>query len=199
MNNLILTQEIPIDVFQQQMTTKARIHSTNHRLSKEQTQSVRAKLSSYQQKPYDISTKKGVSSWLTVLPIRAQGFDLHKGAFKDCLCLRYGWTPSSLSTSCTCGSPFLLIMPSTALLVVFPPSDMMVSETYSQTYERSVNMYVSVEPTLQPLTGENLIPISANSSTEARLDIRADGFWECDRQSAFFRSTNFQPDSTRQS
>ncbi len=55
---------------------------------------------------------------------------------------------------------------------------------------REVCRHVSVQPTLQPLTGENLTPILANS---ARLNIRADGFWECDRQSAFFDVRIFNP------
>ena len=38
-----------------------------------------------------LSSEKGVSSWLSVLPIEEHGFALHKGAFRDALCLRYGW------------------------------------------------------------------------------------------------------------
>jgi len=38
-----------------------------------------------------LSCKKGTSSWLSALPIEEHGFALHKGAFSDALCLRYGW------------------------------------------------------------------------------------------------------------
>ena len=195
MITLILTQEkeIPINALQQQLTTKAGIHSINRRLSKGQSQSVRALLSSNQQKLYDISTEKGVSSWLTVLPIRAQGFDLHKGAFKDCLCLRYGWTPPDLPTTCICGSPFSVDHAFNCPFGGFPSIWHDGIRDLSAKLMREVCRHVSVEPTLQPLTGETLIPISANSSTAARLDIRADGFWECDRQSAFFDVRIFNP------
>lgn len=34
-----------------------------------------------------LSSEKGASSWLFVLPIEEHGFVLHKGAFWDALCL----------------------------------------------------------------------------------------------------------------
>ncbi len=43
-----------------------------------------------------LSSEEGSSSWLTVLPLADQGFALHKGAFHDALCLRYGWQPQLL-------------------------------------------------------------------------------------------------------
>ena len=36
--------------------------------------------------------EKGASSWVTALPIDDHGFFLHKGAFRDAVCLRYGWS-----------------------------------------------------------------------------------------------------------
>ena len=36
---------------------------------------------------------------------------------------------------------------------------------------------VCIEPSLQPLTGEALTFATATSEDEARLDIRAQGFW----------------------
>ena len=38
-----------------------------------------------------VASEKGASSWLTALPIADHGFALPKGAFRDALCLRYGW------------------------------------------------------------------------------------------------------------
>ena len=46
------------------------------------------------------------SSWLTALPLTEHGFALHKGAFRDVLCLRYGWQPPLLPSSCVCGKRF---------------------------------------------------------------------------------------------
>ena len=54
----------------------------------------------------EVASEKGASTWLTVLPLKCHGFFLHKGAFRDALCLRYGWTPSYLPSHCTCGDEF---------------------------------------------------------------------------------------------
>ena len=43
---------------------------------------------------------------------------------------------------------------------------------------------VAAEPPLQPLTGESLVPASANRGDDVRADIHARGFWGR-RQSAF--------------
>ena len=52
---------------------------------------------------------------------------------------------------------------------------------------------MTVEPSLQPLSGESLHPRTAITSDNARLDVRADGFWDCPRQSAFFDVRIFNP------
>ena len=51
-------------------------------------------------------SNKGASNWLTVVPLERHGFVLHKGAFRDALCLRYGWLPEKLLTRCECRSTF---------------------------------------------------------------------------------------------
>ena len=52
---------------------------------------------------------------------------------------------------------------------------------------------VSVEPVLQPLTGEHLSLATANREDSARLDVRACGFWGLQQQSAFFDVRVFNP------
>ena len=52
------------------------------------------------------ATETGASSWLNALPIHEHGFGLHKGAFRDAICLRYGWHPSGLSSTCACSKSF---------------------------------------------------------------------------------------------
>ena len=54
-----------------------------------------------------LSIEKGASSWLSMLHIEEHGFALHKGAFRDALCLQYGWLPSGLSAKCVCGHAWL--------------------------------------------------------------------------------------------
>ena len=53
---------------------------------------------------------------------------------------------------------------------------------------------VAIEPPLQPLSGESLIPMSANRQDDARADIHASGFWGR-WQSAFFDIRVFHPNA----
>ena len=54
---------------------------------------------------------------------------------------------------------------------------------------------VATEPPLQKVSGERL-PLSANREDEARLDIKAEGFWSCgNRQAAFFDVRVFHPNA----
>ena len=65
-------------------------------------------LSTKLQKALTICSEKGASSWLSALPISEHGFALHKGAFRDALCLRYGWRPLHLPSHCVCGKHFTI-------------------------------------------------------------------------------------------
>ena len=53
--------------------------------------------------------KGNASGWLTVLPLREEGYDLSATQFQDLLEIRYGRQPNSLSSNCDgCGAPFTL-------------------------------------------------------------------------------------------
>ena len=54
---------------------------------------------------------------------------------------------------------------------------------------------VSTEPPLQPLTSESFADRSANRDPNARLDIRARGFWNTG-QDAFFDVRVFHPNAS---
>ena len=45
---------------------------------------------------------------------------------------------------------------------------------------------VAIEPALQPLTGETFPQSSANTDEGARLDVKAQNFWDSSRSSAYF-------------
>ena len=53
-----------------------------------------------------LSTEKGVSNWLTMLPISEYGFKLSKQKFWDSICLRHGWEISKFPSTCPCRSKF---------------------------------------------------------------------------------------------
>ena len=56
----------------------------------------------------DLAKEHGASSWLSVLPLTEQGFHLHKGVFRDALCLRYGWSLFNIPQLCTCSKVFTI-------------------------------------------------------------------------------------------
>ena len=54
----------------------------------------------------DSNDKKGASHWVTASPLYDQHTVLCKRDFWDALCLRYGWLPKGLPTTCACGGSF---------------------------------------------------------------------------------------------
>jgi len=49
---------------------------------------------------------KGVSNWLTVTPMKDQGFELSKQEFWDAIRIRYNWPIDRMPSTCACGSAF---------------------------------------------------------------------------------------------
>ena len=71
---------------------------------------VKSELPSEHVRLFEIGNEKGASVWLTALPLREHGFDLHKGAFWDAVCIRYGWRPLISPLLVCVVMPFQLIM-----------------------------------------------------------------------------------------
>ena len=84
-------------------------------------------------------------------------------------------------------------MPSFANTVAIQHCGTMSCEILLLTYQKCVN--VSHEPRLQALTGERF-PKTANIDAEARVDIKAQGFWENSGQVAFFNVGVFHPNAS---
>ena len=125
-----------------------------------------------------LAQEKGASSWLTALPVEEFGFAVHKDAFRDALALHYGWAPHFVPSHCACGQPSFVSHALSCSMGGYPSSDTnneirdLIAELLSE-----VCHSVSVEPHLQPLSGETLRCASANVEDGARLDILANGFW----------------------
>ena len=96
---------------------------------------------------------EGASSWLTCRPLH--GFTLHKTAFRDGLCLRYGWKPEQLPSLCVYGRTFSVEMHALTC-TTGGYTAMRHNEVRDQfaSYLRKVAHDVVVEPPLQPLAGE---------------------------------------------
>ena len=65
-------------------------------------------MSSEERKQNDRNLKTDVSSWLTTLPIKEDGYNLNKQHSWDLLSIRYGWRLKQIPSHCVCGNTFKL-------------------------------------------------------------------------------------------
>ena len=141
----------------------------------------------------DLASEKGASSWLTTLPIEDFGFTLHKGAFHDALALRYGWHPTRTPTNCSCGSTFSVEYALSCARGGFPIIRHNEIRDMTVTLLTEVCHEVSVEPDLQPVTGETFNGASAITQDGARLDVAMNGFWGGKNERSFCDVRVFNP------
>lgn len=142
----------------------------------------------------DLLSKKGTSAWLTTLPLRSHGFWLSKWDFKDALALRYNWVLENVPVMCVCGCHF---SPDHAIVCPFGGYPSIRHNEIRDLLGgllSEVCHNVAVEPRLAPLSGEVFEHRSTNTSPEARLDIRARGFWSRS-EDAFFDVRIFHPNA----
>ena len=142
----------------------------------------------------ELAREKGSSSWLTALPIARYGFALHKGDFRDAICLRYNWTPARMPTECVCGQGFTVSHAMDCHTGGFPTRRHNEVRDITAELMSEVCPNVTREPQLQTLTGETF-NYRANIEDGARADISADGFWGNNHQRAFFDVRVFNPNA----
>ena len=136
------------------------------------------------QRILDVASEKGSSVWLTALPLKEQGFNLNKKEFRDAVKLRYDWPIDDIPSICVCGDTFTV---DHAMICKRGGFVIMRHNELRDLEAELLNIVcndVQVEPVLQDISGEQLNG-GSNRAPDARLDIRARGFWECQR-SAFF-------------
>ena len=122
------------------------------------------------------------------------GFYLHKGEFRDALCLRYSWKLSGTPQSCSCGVQFSVDHAMVCHMGGFSTICHNEIRDITASLLTEVCHNVATEPPLLPLSGETLAARSANKEDGARLDIRARGFWNT-AQDAFFDVRVFYPNA----
>lgn len=139
----------------------------------------------------------GASSWLSAIPLQDQGFNLNKSEFQDALNLRYNKSLKNLPSKCPCEKPFSVTHALNCKKGGFITARHDNVKKFEANLLKQVCNDVQIEPPLQPTTGFSFRP-STNTSNDARLDIRARGFWR-QGQNAFFdvRITNADNDSQR--
>ena len=164
---------------------KKEVKKRNRQRQDEQAQVVYDQLTPELKRCVDLSKEKGSSSWLSVLPLKEHGFYLHKGEFRDALCLRYGWKPNNTPQTCNCGAQFTVNHAMICHMGGFPTIRHNEIRDITALLLTEVCHNVATEPQLQPLSGESMTTRSANIDDGARTDVRARGFWNAS-QDAFF-------------
>ena len=124
-------------------------------------------MSSEERKQNDINLETAVSSRLTTLSIKEEGYVLNKQRFWDMLPIRYDRRLKRIPSHCACGNTFNL---QHALQF---PSGGFVTLRHNHIRNTTANLLtevwknVCVEPQLQPLSGETFSEKTANISDQA--------------------------------
>ena len=150
-------------------------------------------LSTKLQRALTVCSEKGDSSWLSALPISERGFALHKGSFRDALCLWYDWRPSHLPSHCVYSQHFTIEHALSCSRGGFPFISHNEIRNITADLLSGVCHSIGTELNIQPVTEEQFEHRTAKREDGARLDIAAQSFWERDRQSAFFDVRIFNP------
>ena len=123
------------------------------------------------------SRDKGASSWLNAMPVADQGLALSRQEFKDSQRLRYNLPLVDLTSLCVCGDKFTVDHALSCKKGGFVVQRHDGVRDLLTAFINKVCNNVEIEPRLQPLDNERLHLRSAVTSSEARLDIKAGGFW----------------------
>ena len=185
--------EYEYEIIVKQLEAKALVHQENYAKTSADAEEIHKLLPTSLWRSVDLAKEKGASTWLTALPSVEHGFTLHKGAFRDALALRYGWTPSEMPSMCTCGSKFSVEHALSCAKGRFPSIRHNEICNLTATLLTEVCYDVSIEPGLQPVTNETLTGATANCQDGAQLDIAASGFWGGTYERTFFDVRVFNP------
>ena len=179
-----------------QLKAKHSTHKISRQLANTAASQFKSRVDQQLLRAIDLASEKGASAWLTALLIEEHGFALHKGAFRDALCLRYGWLPTNLPPRCVCNKPFSVDHALCCPTGGFP--SIRHNDLRDLTAEALTEVCndVCIEPNLQPLSGESFHYSSANKEDGARLDVRATGFWGDRYQQAYFDVRVFNPNAS---
>lgn len=187
------TSDYSYEILSSQLIARSEVHKLRQQQSTQQSESLKVNASDAMKRAMDLASEKGASSWLTTLPIEEFGFALHKGAFHDALALRYGWSLTRTPSNCSCGTKFSVEHALSCSKGGFPIIRHNEIRDLTANLLTEVCHEVSVEPDLQPITGESLRGASSNTQDGARLDVAMNGFWGGRHERSFCDVRVFNP------
>ena len=96
------------DIKEEMKQRKREAHSSKCKHQQEAATALKSELPAALLRSAEFATEEGASSWITAIPLDRYGFTLHRGAYRDALCLRYSWSPPILASQCVCGQLFTI-------------------------------------------------------------------------------------------
>ena len=176
--------EVEREVFKADQRSKARRLDELSSLTKEQ-------LTPRMKRAIIAAEEKGSSSWLTALPLADFGFHYRRESFRMLsICAMDGPHLSFLHSTCvvTHLTSTTLCRAPTVVTLVYATGQRLLGELLDETCSN-----VCLEPILKPIDGEQLRR-ATNTADDARLDIKAGGFWSANRyECAYFDIRVFYP------
>ena len=145
--------------------------------AKEKMDSIDSSLSPGLLRLVNQSRDKGASSWLNAMPPADKGLALNKQEFRDSLRLRYDLPLVDLPSHCICGDKFTVSHALSCKKGGFVAQRHDGVRNLLTAFIDKICNNVEIEPRLQPLDNERFHLRSDVTSSEARLDIKAGGFW----------------------
>ena len=162
------------------LKARAKVQRRFH--EKEKLEVISDQLSKIKQRLLKCVQGKGASNWITAMPFEEYDYFLHKGDFRDALCLRYSWRLNNLPARCACGDSMSVnhaLVCHKGGYTIFRHN---AAHDLMETLLREVCPSTLAKPPLQPLSGEGLELLTVNRNQETRLDIKALGFWRVDKR-----------------
>ena len=141
----------------------------------------------------DLAMEKGTSCWLNAFPVKRYHFDLTKEQFRDWIALSFRWHPVKLPSRCECGENFNVAH------ALHCPKGGYTHIRHNDIHDSFANMLnegcdgVEVEPCLQSLQGETFAIRTTTIDDDARLDIKANDFFDSCFSRTFFDVKKFDP------
>ena len=180
-----LQEQILGTIIEEERKKKSQVKSERQRSQQTKLDILLSEMSQEDQRRTQGNGKKGVSNWLTSLPMKNHGFDLSKQEFRDAIRMRYGWVLDRLPAICVCGSRFDVPHALSCKRGGFVTLRHNELRNITADLLREVCVDVKIEPMLAEMEGELLQQKTSNRSREARLDVSAVNFW-VPGQRAFF-------------
>ena len=196
LKNQIISQSTSLPNVNDVVNSRKSVTAEINDRSKRKFTSIIEKQSELTKRNLEQLSHPGASTWLSAIPLKEQGFNLNKSEFQDALNLRYDKPLKDLPSTCPCGKLFSVTHAMNCHRGGFINARHDSIRNFEAKLLKLTCNDVQVEPSLQPC-GSMTFHKSAIVNDEARLDIRAKGFWR-QGQNAFFDIRTTNADSSSQ-